>query len=244
MKYHGSIAYRSNLHGQVSEGFLHSTVQAWEFLNREYREHDPSLVSPSFHFMRGLSVIPSESANAIADTFLGEWVLMLDTDHVFGADAFYEMIRTFEENQLDILVGFTQRRVWPYHPVIFRTDFDPRYDFKTMFPNPLERHALLPIDSSGAACLLVRRKVFDVIKSLGERPFDPRRKFHSFDLKTRELIYAVPVPEGRYNDETFAEDTSFFWRAHMLGIQAYCAPWVKFHHLATVLVDESMMVKK
>lgn len=257
MNYRGTIAYRSNLHGQVNEGFLHSTVLALDFLNREHGRfedgHNETVIdyNERFHFMRGLSVTPSESANAIAETFLGDWVLMLDTDHVFGADVFYEMVTTFEDNKLDVLCGFTQRRVYPYHPVIFKTEFDAMKDFETIFPNPIERQTLIPIDSSGCACLMVRRSVFDAIRAVGERPFDPRRKFNAFHLKRKNLgepallnEWRCALPEGRWIDETFAEDTSFFWRAKMLGIQAYCAPWIKFHHLSTVLVDESMMVRK
>jgi len=241
MNYRGTIAYRTNLGGKVDEGFLHSVVMAWDFLLKRsvegsIREGRECLAEPdySFHFMRGLSCEPAESANQIAETFLGDWVLMLDTDHVFGSDAFYEMIMTFEENHLDVLVGFTQKRVYPYHPVIYKTKFDPLVDFETIFPNPLERQRLIPIDSSGAACLMVSRKMFSAIKErFREKPFDRRPKF----------TFGWPVPKDRLNTETFGEDTSFFWRVHMLGIQAFCAPWVKFHHLAMVLVDETMIAK-
>ncbi len=252
MNYRGTIAYRTNLHAQVSEGFLHSVVLAWDFLNRHIIEalQPPFYTTETnFHFMRGLSCVPAESANQIADTFLGDWVLMLDTDHVFGADAFYEMIRTFEDNKLDVLVGFTQRRFPPYHPVIFKTDFNPLADFETIFPNPIERQTLIPIDSSGAACLMVRRKVFDAIKEGGERPFDPRLKFNSYNIGRRGLENGLnffsrgELPKGRYLDETFAEDSSFFWRAQKIGFKSWCAPWIKFHHLATILVTEQMIEK-
>ncbi len=246
MTYRGTIAYRANLHGNVSEGFLHSVVLAWDFLNRHIIESiQPPFYSQenNYHFMRGLSCVPAESANQIADTFLGEWVLMLDPDHIFAADSFYEMAKTFEENKLDVLVGFTQRRFPPYHPVIFKTDFDALKDFETIFPDPIARQTLVPIDSSGAACLMVRRKVFDQIKAMGERPFDPREKFHTNHIESFELVNDIQVPTGRFKNETFGEDSSFFWRAKMLGFKAFCAPWVKFHHLATVLVDEGMIQK-
>jgi len=259
MNYRGTIAYRSNLGAQLSEGFLHSVVMAWDFLNKNYSGRPGEVIEVNdihaplpkfnFHFMRGLSCMPDESANQIADTFLGDWVLMLDTDHVFAADAFYEMVTTFEENNLDVLVGFTQKRAAPYHPVIYKTDFNALVDFETIFPDPIQRQTLIPIDSSGAACLMVRRKVFDQIKMNGERPFQPRSKFNALTLRRdtidlREIankMYYFSLPDGRNIFETFSEDSSFFWRAKMLGFQAYCAPWIKFHHLATVLVEESMI---
>lgn len=252
MNYRGTIAYRANLGGSVSEGFLHSVVLAWDFLvqQKQIGTHNEGPGIYPVHFMRGLSCTPSESANQIAEQFLGDWVLMLDTDHVFAADSFYEMIRTFEEQKLDILVGFTQKRVPPYHPVLYKTDFDAFKDFETIFPGPIERQQLFKIDSSGAACLMVRRAVFDRIKDCGERPFDCRKKWNAKPLKigsglpsSLNPIGYDDLPKGRWMDEVFGEDTSFFWRGEMLGFQAWCAPWVKFHHLATVLVTEEMIVR-
>jgi len=253
MNYRGTIAYRSNLGSQIPEGFLHSVVNAWDFLRRQ-AEHDEASLEGSktlpvnFHFMRGLSCMVDESANQIAETFLGDWVLMLDTDHIFGADAFYEMVTIFDEHHLDILVGFTQKRAAPYHPVIYRTDFDAFKDFETIFPNPIERQTLIPIDSSGCACLMVRRNVFDVIKKSGERPFDRRLKFNAPNMMVdgvpmylNSIVYK-DLPKDRYFYESFAEDSSFFWRAKLLGFKAWCAPWVKFHHLETRIVTESMII--
>lgn len=280
MNYRGTIAYRANQGGAVSEGFLWSVVNAWDFMKRELGEFDilsdpefvgktvEYFVSHNVHFMRGLSCMPDESANQIAETFLGDWVLMLDTDHMFSADTFLEMIRTFENpppvysntsgeevvSELDILVGFTQKRVPPYHPVIYKTAFDARVDFETIFPDALQRQQLIEVDSSGAACLMIRRRVFDAIKNCGERPFDRRRKWNIPGMSTlkgndipvmRNCVrgYDTPLPEGRWIDETFGEDTSFFWRAKMLGFKAWCAPWIKFNHLETRLVTESMMIE-
>jgi cellulose synthase/poly-beta-1,6-N-acetylglucosamine synthase-like glycosyltransferase len=247
VNYRGTIAYRTNTGAHVPEGFLFSVVQAWNFLMFSEKR-------ARVHFMRGQSCMVDESANQVAEQFLGDWVLMLDTDHVFAADAFYEMITTFEGNNganlpLDVLVGFTQKRFPPYHPVLYKTDaFNAMKDFETIFPNPVERQTLIPIDSSGAACLMVRRTVFDEIKKCGERPFDRRKKFNAVELDRALTLTGrylndmpMPLPAGRWQDETFAEDSSFFWRAQMLGFKAWCAPWIKFHHLSTILVDESMI---
>lgn len=256
MNYRGTIAYRTNSGGaMIHEGFAASFIQAWDFLNREWQHpqeyaEDVEKKREAFHFMRGQSCMPDESANQIAEQFLGDWVLMLDTDHVFAADAIYEMVTAFEGNNgakppLDVLVGFTQKRFPPYTPVLYKTDaFNAMLDFETIFPRGIDRHQLIPIDSSGAACLMVRREVFEKIKEKSERPFDRRRKFNAPHLsQTDHVVNRVAcIPENRYPDETFGEDTSFFWRLQMLGIQAWCAPWIKFHHLTTVMVTEDMLI--
>lgn len=246
MNYHGTIAYRSAVGGQVEEGFCASLVGAWDFLLREG--------TYQVHFMRGLSCMLHESANQIAEGFRGDWVLFLDTDHVFKGDAILEMIQAFEDNKLDILCGFTQKRQFPYSPLIYKTDFDPLQDFVPIVPGVLERNVLIPIDASGLACTMVRRRVFEAIKEkLDERPFDFRLKFKSHLRGTKEVYRndfwrtetefdpLFVLPGSRRADEFFWEDISFFWRAKLLGFQAWCAPWVEFHHIEKRLVTRDLM---
>lgn len=192
-----------------------------------------------------------DSANQIAEGFLGDWVLMLDTDHVFKSDAFYEMVTTFEDHNLDILVGFAQKRQPPYTPVIYKTNFDPLLDFQPIIPEGIEKHTLIPIDAAGLACTMIRRKVFTEIASkLDEKPFDFRPKFcpplHEYP-KNAALYHCpasygpIDLPEDRRWDEFYWEDISFFWRAALLGFKAFCAPWVKFHHIETRLVTDDLI---
>ncbi len=185
-----------------------------------------------------------DAANRIAEGFLGEWVIFLDTDHVFASDTLLEMVLTFEQNNLDVLTGFTQKRQPPYTPLISRTEFSAFESFRPIIPKGLDRQQLLPIDSTGLGCLMVRRKVFDDILRCGEKPFDMRRKFNAVDLVDRtKLLNSVTaaLPPDRHIDECFWEDVSFFWRVQMLGYQPYCAPWIKFHHIETRLVDETLI---
>lgn len=241
MNYRGTIAYRTGIGSHVTEGFCASLVAAYNFLHKEARRNRE--VDHDFHFMRGLSCMLHDSANQIAEGFLGEWVIFLDTDHVFQSDALFEMITTFEEENLDILTGFAQQRQPPYMPLIFNTEFNAFEGFKSIIPQGIDRHRLIEVDSSGLACLMVRRSVFEAIAARGEKPFDMRKKFNATHLDTHVVLNEVvgPLPQGRHIDETFWEDVSFFWRAQMLGFQAFCAPWIKFHHLETRLVDESMI---
>lgn len=246
MKYQGTIAYRTNYGAHIPEGFAFSLLQAYDFLIHEFAPPamwvaDQELrklaadITPvnRFHLMRSSTCFPDESANQIAHEFLGDWVLSLDTDHVFAADALYEMITTFEEHKLDVLVGFAQKRRPPYHPIIYKTTFNPLVDFETIIPGALERQLLFPVDSSGGACLMVRRSVFEKIKAENDCP--PFRRLSKFSLNDE-------IPPGRSVHELWGEDTSFFIRLKKVGIQAYCAPWIKFHHLADVMVTESMIV--
>ncbi len=209
--------------------------------------------------MRGLSCMLHDSANQIDDGFLknaqlGDWVLFLDTDHVFKSDAFYEMVTTFEENSLDILTGFAQKRQPPYLPLIMKTNFDPLTKWEPIIPGPIEKNILIPIDASGLACVMVRRKVFEAIKeTLNEKPFDFRREFDPWTKLSNPPAgvwngWKGPVPDPNFElpagtrwDDYFWEDISFFWRVKLLRFQPYCAPWIKFHHIETRLVTDDMM---
>lgn len=266
MNYRGTIAYRTGLGAHIPEGFLASVVPAWDFLVNEYHAQCPiekggdictceEKAPERIHFMRGLSCMLHDSANQIAEGFLGDWVLMLDTDHVFKSDAFFEMVTTFEDNKLDILTGFAQKRQPPYSPLIVKTDFDPLKNFEPIIPGPIEKNMLVPIDAAGLACLMINRRVFEKIKCMDEKPFDFRKKFKFPSVPTpsaRLGLYGAvdhephsyndtDLPKDRRADEFYWEDISFFWRAALLGFKAYCAPWIKFHHIETRLVTDDLM---
>jgi hypothetical protein len=258
MNYRGTIAYRAGLGGNVPEGFTASLVAAWDFLSFNYQT--PTFkqeYSERFHFMRGLSCMLHDSANQIADGFLGDWVLFLDTDHVFKSDALFEMVQTFEDNNLDILSGFAQKRQPPYLPLIMKTNFDPLMPFEPIIPDPITKNILIPIDAAGLACTMVRRRVFEAItKKLEEKPFDFRNKFcpsripgdspagvydaMEYFNRAGGIDYELPI--DRRWDEFYWEDIAFFWRAALLGFKAYCAPWIKFHHIETRIVTDDMMM--
>lgn len=235
MNYLGTIAYRTGTMGaKIDEGFCASFIEAMNFLHKKN-------VAPIF-FMRGQSSWLAESANQIAECAKGGWVLMLDTDHVFASNAFFEMIDTFETQMVDVLVGFTQKRQPPYTPCIYNYDFDPVKPLVPIIPTGLQKHDLIPIDASGCACLMIRSTVFTRIKEdLRERPFQPRWKYQELETSLTSFKYLRPDGDG---DPFFWEDISFFRRLNLLGIKSYCAPWIPFYHLETRMVTERLIGKR
>ena len=147
--------------------------------------------------------------NAIAESFLGDWLVMLDTDHVFDPDLCYRLLNLSQKCESDVVVGFYQYKNPPHLPVLFKF---------------IENRGLIPIvnwdrtanaievDSAGAGCLCVHRRVFDRIDSeLQEKPF------------TRI--------------EGYGEDHSFFLRLRKLGIKTVCSPNIKCNHINFHPVD-------
>lgn len=141
--------------------------------------------------------------NHIAETMRGDWVLMLDTDHAFDPDICARLLNASDRTGADVVTGMYQYRQPPHSPVLFRFR-----EGKGMLPiGDWDRSVeALEVDSAGAGCLFVRRRVFDRIrKELGEEPF------------------------GRIGG--YGEDHSFFLRLHKLGVPAVCATKVECHHL-------------
>jgi len=140
--------------------------------------------------------------NAIVESFEGEWLLMLDSDHSFEPDLVARLLNVAQQTGAEVVTGMYQYKMHPHSPVAYRTIGD------GIFPLvEWDRSATaMVVDSSGAGCLWVKRTVFDRIRDeLHERPFA--------------------------RDGELSEDHSFFMRLAQLEIQTVCAPKVECHHL-------------
>jgi hypothetical protein len=133
----------------------------------------------------------------------GDWILMLDTDLSFEPDLAARLIRLFELNRLDVLCGMYPYKKHPHFPVAYiHNQGTDRHEIMADWPRDAD---LVPISSSGAGILMIRRGVCErIVAELHENPFDLA---------------------GR------GEDHSFFTRLRRLGIQAWCAPKVEADHL-------------
>lgn len=141
--------------------------------------------------------------NTLVENMRGDWLLQLDTDHMFAPDMLKRMFRLIGENpDIKVLSGIYQSKYPPHSPVmgVWKDkrvapilDWDRRKD-------------LLQVGAVGAGCLLVHRDVFKKItKETGQNPFD--------------------IIEG------LSEDYSFCWRCKELDIPVWVAPKIQCHHL-------------
>lgn len=248
MNYRGTIAYRSGTLGaQIYEGFAASFINAARFLDCQLSiDGGGNYQNPGIYFMRGQSCILHEAAHQIAMGFQGDWFIMLDSDHVFESNVFAEMMDTFLGQELDVLVGWTQKRQPPYTPTAYKYDFNPHKSPEPVKLDGMTRQFLVPIDAAGAAALMVRRSVIErIMKELGERPFQPRWKFEG-ERQDGAFLGVNPNLYGDGDDESdpfFWEDFSFFWRCKLLGIECFLAPWIRFPHLEVRLVTPDMEQK-
>ena len=140
--------------------------------------------------------------NQIAESFHGDWLLQLDSDHQFEPDLLARLLSMAKHTGADVVVGMYQFKAHPHSPVLYRRledGFYPLVEWDT-------RATAMIVDSAGGGCLWAKRSVYDRIKTeLNEKPFT------------------------RY--EELSEDHSFFLRLRKLDIQVVCAPRVECHHL-------------
>lgn len=193
----GTIAYMGGI-PYVPEQFCWSWSQMVQY-NTEFL----CLPGENIHYDRATVSYHAFARNSIVKRMEGEWLLMLDTDHVFDPDLAVRLLHRMSMHDLDVVAGMYQYKVPPYAPVMFQWSDEKGYQVIGKWDKDI---GLFQIHSAGAGCLLVRKRVFDKIASeLKEEPFD------------------IAPP--------YSEDHSFFNRLKKLGIKAFCDPRIQCHHL-------------
>lgn len=139
--------------------------------------------------------------NMLAGSFLGDWVLMLDTDHEFEPDLLVRILDRADRHGFDVMSGIYRFKTSPCSPVLYARHPDGNLAPIATWPDS----AMFPVEAAGAGCLFIRRIVFEAIEASGEAPFD------------------------RYPG--LSEDHSFFRRLSKLGIKAWVDPRIECPHL-------------
>lgn len=191
----------------VTDAFCYAFAQLVQF-NNEYVCRPDQFV----HIARSISTDRSMSRNVLCSQFLGDWLLMLDADHVFEPDLLLRLLILFESANLDVLSGVYVSKNPPHLPMIqFREKPNDGWKIVSGWS---PRARLVQFGRGGAGCLLIRRRVLERIAAeLGEEPF-------------------------AYNNN-FSEDFSFFTRLEALGIPAHAACQVHLDHLFMASVNVS-----
>ena len=147
---------------------------------------------------------------AIKDDF--DYVFWLDSDMVFPPDTLQRMMKTLQENDLDILSGLYFRRVPPYSPVLFdKIEIDGLNCDYTEFDTIPE--GLFEVGACGFGCVLMKTDVF----------FDVQSKFGN-----------MFAPIGNTG-----EDVAFCWRARQCGYKVICDPSVICGHVGYSVVNDA-----
>jgi len=197
----GTIAYIAT--ASVAEPFM------WSF--SQLVAGCAEYVSPPGYYVHvdhGVGSAQIMARNELVKKMQGDWLLQIDSDHVFDPDLVLRMLSLFEGHHLSVLTGLYHFKEPPHNPVLYQ--YAPDGNYKAVLDwGHRDEVKLLPIGAAGAGCLMVRRSVFDLIrKEQDAEPFSP-------------------CPPFQY------DDFNFFERCRLLKIPCYCAPHIEALHLGS-----------
>lgn len=138
-------------------------------------------------------------------------VFWMDSDMVFQPDTLVRMVKTLQENDLDILTGLYFRRVPPYSPVLFdKLDIIGNICSWTAFHEIPDE--LFEVGGCGFGCVLMNTEVFLSVQAKHGNMF-------------------APIANN-------GEDIAFCWRARDCGYKIWCDPSVICGHVGYSVVDD------
>lgn len=212
--------------GQLSADF---TDSLWDLL--EHDRENAHRIAGKISLRSGPRV--AEARSQIVDEFLSnpvigdaEWLLMLDSDMTFDGDLLDRLMEVADPKERPIVGGLCfaggYGRVFP---TLYRL-LDEGGDIEPFTEYP--RDAVCKVDATGAACMLVHRKVFTVM----------HKKFEHLPNGAEN-----PYPwfaEGVTNKRgaPYGEDIVFCLKARGLGIPVHVHTGVRLGHMKLIEINE------
>lgn len=104
----------------------------------------------------------AEARNAIVESFRGDWLAMIDDDHVYPPDMLMRLFRHLSNPRVDILTPLVVRRTMPHQNVLVTASENPEkpHETRQVVLKPGDS-GLLEVEAAGAGIMLIRRRVFE-----------------------------------------------------------------------------------
>lgn len=188
----------------------------------------------------------AEARSQLCDVFLRkenadlDWLLMLDSDMTFDADLLERMLAVADPYKVPVLGGlcFAGGRSGKYYPTIYR---ERQEDGQFVGVEPVTdypRDALVKVGGTGAACLLIHRRVLLAMSQPWPRGFGTRQ-----DGTVNPYPWfaeGLTSPDGR----PFGEDIMFCRRAIQLGVPVHVDTRIKIGHVKSFELGESDFLRQ
>lgn len=168
--------------------------------------------------------------NALVEAFLArdgetQWLLMIDTDMDFDPDLLDRMFEVADPNDVPILgaLCFSGGVSGTMRPVMYRLFLDDQGELVITYCEDYPEGALVNVDATGAACLLVHRSV---LERVGE----------AWVGKTAYPWFA----ETEFGLREFGEDVTFCMRAKTAGFPIHVCTAIEVGHRKVQTLDSTL----
>ena len=189
----------------------------------------------------------------------GEWILFIDSDMVFQAEAIKTLIETQKKFDLDIVGGLCFQRTPPYQPTMYVKARNAEHGYT--FMEQWDEDAAVEVDATGMAFCLIHRRVFarimekaarDALERLRPLAGDPDADaaiadYEEFlldpwpDLETRKRKRANAF--FRWEGE-YGEDFLFCRDAKEAGSRVFVDTGVKIGHSGMTIITEENFLRE
>jgi len=140
--------------------------------------HFPSQTVESLYQMNGAEgcktcfiggALVDEARNMAVRDMAGDYLMFIDADMAFPPNAFVQLKKHLERDDVDIVSGVCVRKRHPYRPTMFmrhpkfeerKKTKEKRYQEVVIWPD-----YLFEVDAVGTAFMLIKRKVFEAMKA-------------------------------------------------------------------------------
>ncbi len=182
-------------------------LDSWEKLilfNNEFLENEGYI-----HYNKATVSYHELGRTEIVNDMRGDWILMLDTDHMFAPDLLDRMLFLMNKHNLSVLSGAYQYKK-PPHGLVANLWLSESKEDKGLTPivDWDRSKEIIQVGAVGGGVLLVKRSVLQKINEAGFHPFS--------------------------KVDGLSEDYSFCYRCKQLDIPIHLAPKIQSHHVINV----------
>lgn len=152
----------------------------------------------------------------------GDWVLYIDDDMVWNPDAIGRLVEAREEHDLDMIGGLCFRRSEPFAPTLYMREQSGAggYNFLESWPE----EEIVEVDATGAAFLLIHKRVFEMIAGGPMPPYEHRMR------------EGGPPPNYFRWEGTMGEDLRFCQDAKAAGARIWVHTGIPIGHVTERVV--------
>jgi hypothetical protein len=168
------------------------------------------------------SSVLTAARNEAVQKMRGDWLLFIDSDMTYDADAVQRLVESREEHDLDIVGGLCFRRSHPYQPTMYMREKPDSGMYN--FLESWEPDSMVEVDATGMAFCIIHKRVFEKIAGTEMPPYAARQE--------------LGLPQFFKWVGQLGEDLRFCQDAKAAGCHIFVDTSIKIGHVGERIVTE------